>query len=696
MRRTRLAAAVLGSCIALGSVGAHADGDRQGAGARPAEEITIKIIGFNDYHGNLQSPGTFGLNTTIPASARPPVGGAEYMAAHVAKLKAENANNVVVGAGDFIGASPLISALFFDEPSVETLNRIGLEFNAVGNHEFDKGFGELLRLQSGGCKKINGIVDPNSCRGAEVGTPVPFEGAKFRWLSANVIRTSTGRTLLPAYGIKEFRELDRRSGWGWNWGWGGGAATEAKVAFIGMTLRDTPTIVTPTGVAGLQFRDEAATVNALIPELRKKGVDAVVVLVHQGGFQNPINLPTNQFNASDINGCLGDLRNTDGTDSEIRRIVAQLDDEVDLVISGHTHAAYNCSADTVDVVGISGTPVVAQATPRSTGLPNKKGRLIPVTSSSAFGRVLTDIDLTIGKVRGERDVVAVRVNNVLVDRTDAEATAYIAANPQVINVVNGYNAAVSPLANAVIGTIVDQVNNTSDAGGTRPAGALIADAQLAATQPANLGGAVMAFMNPGGVRDQGFVDTTAPVAYPYDVTYGDGFRVQPFGNSLVTMTLTAQQIKDLLEQQFIGCRGQIQSTKGLQISNGLQYSWRFTQPAPSVANPNCDFIWNVTFTPTDLSNPAAPVVTGTPVSIVVNGVVQDPTRTFRVTVNNFIATGGDNFSVLVGGASPLGGAQDIDALVAYFAAFRAPNVAYDRANAALYGPPRVTQLPRLQ
>ena len=123
----------------------------------------------------------------------------------------------------------------------------------------------------------------------------------------------------------------------------------------------------------------------------------------------------------------------------------------------------------------------------------------------------------------------------------------------------------------------------------RPAGALIADAQLAATQPAALGGAVMAFMNPGGVRDQGFIDYVAPVAYPYDVTYGDAFRVQPFGNSLVTMTLTAQQIKDLLEQQFIGCRGQI-AQRILQISNGLQYSWRFTQPAPSIGNPNCDFV----------------------------------------------------------------------------------------------------------
>jgi 5'-nucleotidase len=691
MRRTRLAVAVTGLLVALG-VSAQTDEDARSSSGNGGQnrEITVKIIGFNDYHGNLQSPGTFGLNTTIPAAQRPPVGGAEYMAAHVAKLKAENPNNVVVGAGDFIGASPLISALFHDEPSVETLNRIGLEFNAVGNHEFDKGFAELLRLQRGGCKMTNGAVDPNSCRGAEVGTPVPFEGAKFRWLSANVIRTSTGQPLLPPYGIKEFSADGKH-----NRGDGHGVSP-AKVAFIGMTLRDTPRIVTPTGVAGLEFRDEATTVNALIPQLRKLGVDAVVVLVHQGGFQNPINLPPNAFNASDINGCLGDLRNVDGTDSEIRHIVAELDDEVDLVISGHTHAAYNCSADTVDVIGISGTPVVAQATPRPAGLPNNAGRLIPVTSASSFGRVLTDIDLTIGKVReGERDVTAVRVNNVLVDRTDADATARIEANPKVRDIVNSYNTAVSPLANAVIGTIVDQVNNTSDSGGMRPAGALIADAQLAATQPAALGGAVMAFMNPGGVRDQGFIDYVAPVAYPYDVTYGDAFRVQPFGNSLVTMTLTAQQIKDLLEQQFIGCRGQI-AQRTLQVSNGLQYSWRFTQPAPSVANPSCDFIWNAAFTPTDLSNPAAPVVTGTAVPLVVNGVVQDPARTFRVTVNNFLATGGDNFTVLTAGASPLGGAQDIDALVAYFAAFRAPGAAYDRTNAAVVGPlPRVIQLPRL-
>ena len=121
----------------------------------------------------------------------------------------------------------------------------------------------------------------------------------------------------------------------------------------------------------------------------------------------------------------------------------------------------------------------------------------------------------------------------------------------------------------------------------------------------------MAFMNPGGVRDQGFVDTSRR-PYPYDVTYGDAFTVQPFGNSLVTMTLTTQQIKDLLEQQFVGCRGQIKQ-RILQIANGLQYSWRFTRRRRA-SRTRTAIIWNVTFTPTDVSNPAAPVVTGPPSS----------------------------------------------------------------------------------
>ena len=170
--------------------------------AQSSAPFQVKVIGFNDYHGNLQSPGTFGINTTIPQASRPAVGGAEFVAAYVAKLKTANPLNIVVGAGDFIGASPLISALFSDEPAIETLNKIGVEFNAVGNHEFDKGAAELRRLQNGGCKIVAGAQDPNSCKGLGSAAPGTFDGAKFKWLSANVVETATGRTLLPPYGIK--------------------------------------------------------------------------------------------------------------------------------------------------------------------------------------------------------------------------------------------------------------------------------------------------------------------------------------------------------------------------------------------------------------------------------------------------------------------------------------------------------------
>jgi 5'-nucleotidase len=619
---------------------------------KPKEPVTVKIIGFNDYHGNLESPGTFGANTTVPTAQRPPVGGADAMAAYVQRLKESNPNHVVVGAGDFIGATPLISALFFDEPAVETLNKIGLEFNAVGNHEFDRGSAELKRLQRGGCKVTDGATDPNSCRGFGSAAPGTFDGAHFRWLSANVIETRTGRPLLKPYGIKRFP---------------GGI----KVAFIGMTLKATPTIVTPTGVAGLEFRDEADTVNALVPELKRhRNVDAIVVLVHQGGF------PNGAGNASDINGCVGDLKNNDGSDSEVRKIVSRLDDAVDLVISGHTHAAYNCSASTVDVVAVNGAPV---ATPRPTGLPNAKGRLVPVTSSSAFGRVLTDIDLTFERRSGE--LLSVVPTNRLVDRNDPDIQQRIAADPSVKNVVDAYRAAVSPLANAVIGTIAAPLPNVGDAAGEMPAGALIADAQLAATQPAALGGAVMAFMNPGGVRNPGFA--FAGATYPYNVTYGNAFTVQPFGNSLVTMTLTATQLKALLEQQFVGCNGQTQQ-RILQVSNGIRYSW-------SASAAPCSKIVDMTLTPTDVTV-VPPLPTAGPEQIVSNGTVVSPTKTYRVTVNNFLATGGDAFTTLLAGTSVLGGAQDIDALVAYMGGYKAPAAPYDPAFSGL-AKPRITRVP---
>ena len=640
MKIRTLVSALAASALCLGAALA----------ATPAPFV-VKLIGFNDFHGNLQSPGTFGSNTTIPSAQRPAVGGAEYMAAYIARLKSQNPLNVVVGAGDFIGASPLISALFFDEPAVETLNRMGVEFTSVGNHEFDKGSAELRRLQNGGCKMVGGLPDPNSCKGLGSAAPGTFDGAKFKWLSANVIETATGRPLLPAYGIKTFNGV--------------------KVAFIGMTLKGTPGIVTPAGVAGLDFRDEADTVNALVPRLRAQGIESIVVLVHQGGFQTSPNL-------GDINGCDGNLKNTDGSDSDIAKIVARLDNAVDLVISGHTHSAYNCSASTVDVRSASG---VVTRTARPTGLPNLNGRLVPVTSASAFGRVLTDVDLTIDPAT--RNVTAVSVTNRVVDRTDADINNAIGSDPSVRQIVDGYNALVSPLANQVIGAITSALPNSAATNGQMPAGNLIADAQLQATQPALVGGAVAAFMNAGGVRSPGFV-APAGAAYPYNVTFGNAFTVQPFGNSLVTMTLTAQQIKNMLEQQFVGCLGQT-TQRILQVSNGFSYQWSASAAA-------CSKVTDLTLTPTDVTV-VPPVTTGAPDVIVSAGVVLNPTKTYRITVNNFMATGGDGFTVLLGGANVQGGAQDIDALVAYLASgYRAPDAPYNPSDAVLHLP-RVVRLP---
>jgi 5'-nucleotidase len=594
--------------------------------------VTVKIVAFNDFHGHLQSPGRFGENAQ--AAQRPAVGGADALAAWVAKLKARNPLNVVVGGGDFVGASPLVSALFHDEPTVEALNRVGVEFTSVGNHEFDKGATELLRLQAGGCRP-----DPGSCKGLGSRAPGTFDGARFQWLAANVVDTATGRTLLPAYGIKTFAGI--------------------PIAFIGMTLRGTPGIVSPTGVAGLQFRDEADTVNALVPQLRAQGVQAIVVLVHQGGMQ-----PAS--GAGDINGCDAGLRNADGSDSEIGRIVSRLDDAVDLVISAHTHAAYNCSAN---VVGGG-----------ARGLPDKAGRLVPVTSASAFGRVLTDIDVTLD-TRTHR-VVAVAPVNRLVDREDPEIVQAMAADKRMQAIVQGYAALAAPLADAVIGTLATALPATADAAGEMPAGSLVADAQLRATQASALGGAQVALMNPGGVRSPGFLPPpgTKP---PFGLSYGAAFTVQPFGNSLVTMTLTVAQLKALLEQQFRGCGGQADN-RVLQVSAGLQVSWRASAPP-------CARVVDVTFTPTDVSA-VPPRAVGAPQRLVADGVMQDPQRTLRVTVNNFMATGGDGLSTLTAGTDRIGGAQDIDALRGFLAAWQAAGLSYDLREPAL-GEPRITRLP---
>ena len=519
--------------------------------APPPKTVNVQLLAINDFHGNLQPPaGSSGRVGTIDA------GGVEYLATHINTLRATNPNTAVVSAGDMIGASPLLSALFHDEPTIEAFNQIGLDFNAVGNHEFDEGVTELLRMQYGGCHPVDGCLDGDD-----------FAGANFQFLAANVVRKDNGKTIFPAYKTRSF--------------------AGAKIAFIGMTLEGTPNIVSPSGIASVNFLDEAQTVNALVPELKSKGIETIVVLIHEGGAQS---LPPGA-----INSC-------DGISGPIVDIVNNLDDEVDVVISGHTHQPYNCTID---------------------------DKL--VTSAFSFGRLVTDIDLTIDKNSGE--VTSKSANNTIVTRDvakDATETALI----------DKYNTFAAPLANRVIGSITATITRTNNAAGESALGDVIADAQLFQTAPVGFGEAVVAFMNPGGIR----ADLTYPSSPAGEgdgnVTFGESFTVQPFGNSLVTMTLTGAQIDTLLEQQFAGCVAG--TNRILQVSASFNYTW---------------------------SASGAPCSKVDPSTIKINNVTVDPNANYRVTVNSFLADGGDTFPILTQGTNRLGGAVDTDALEAYFTAF---------------------------
>ena len=422
--------------------------------------VDVTLLAINDFHGNLR-PAPGGIVIDDPADKTKkitvPAGGAEHMATLVKQLRAGKKNSVFVAAGDLIGASPFLSAMFHDEPTIEALSMMGLEIASVGNHEFDEGSRELLRMQNGGCHPVDG------CRG-----PHPFMGATFRYLAASTIVTATGRPLLPPYEIKHFDGI--------------------PVGFIGLTLKATPTLVSPPGVAGLEFRDEAETVNALVPDLKARGVAAIVVLIHEGGY------PT------------GDYNECPGISGPIVEIVKKFDRAVDVVISGHTHRAYACEID---------------------------GRL--VTSGDKYGTVVTAIDLKLDRASG--DVVSAKANNIIV-----QSHAY-AADPSQTALLAAYDKVAAPIAARPAGSLTETLTRVPNmTTGESPLGDVIADAHLAATKAA---GAVIALTNPGGIRAD--IIRRADGA----VSYGDLFAAQPFRNQLVTLTLTGAQIKAVLEQQWL-------------------------------------------------------------------------------------------------------------------------------------------------
>ncbi len=535
--------------------------------------VDVQLLAFNDYHGYLEA----GSNPGPGNVGSDPAGGGEYLSAKLTELRKGHRHSLTVAAGDLIGGSPFLSGLFHDEPSVESLNAMGLDVSSVGNHEFDEGVTELLRMQRGGCHPVDGCYFPGE----------PYAGADFRWLAANVVNDKSGKTALPPYWIKNFEG--------------------ARIGFIGMTLEDTDTLVAQAGIAGWSFRDEAETANKLVPELKRRGVEAIVVLLHEGGSQTP---PPGAVDA-----CVG-------ISGPIVQINAALDPEIDAVITGHTHLPYNCL-----LADPAGSPRI-------------------VTSAYSFGRVVSEIDLVLDRKTGEvRRELGKAVNHPVI-------RAQLTPDPAITAVIAKWTTLAAPIGGREVGTITGDIRRafigtSEDRGSESNAGNMIADAQLWATQ-AN--GTQLALMNPGGIRSDLLYARSGSEAADGVVTFAETFTMQPFSNILMTIPMTGAQIVDVLEEQ---CQpiGVSRPFLHLGVSSGLTYDLGKTIV--------------VTTLPDGTTRRDCTGVSVTNVTL--NGVALDPAASYKVTVNSFLADGGDNFTTFrqIDPALRVGGGIDLDALNAY-------------------------------
>ena len=528
------------------------------------ELVAVRLIAFNDLHGHLEP----GDNTIAMPDPRDPAqrialrtGGMAHLASAARRLRAEQPASLLVSTGDLVGASPLTSALFRDEPTIEAMNALGLDLNVVGNHEFDHGVAELRRLIAGGC-----ATEPRGVAATCAGADRSYAGARFPFIAANVEDAATGAPLLSPFVV---RTVDG-----------------VRIGLVGAVTRSTPGIVMPDGIRGWRFTSEAQALNRYARQLRADGVNVVVAVVHEGGDAD-----------GGINGC-------DNPRGAIFDIVRALDPAIDVVLSAHTHRAYNCRID---------------------------GR--PVIQGASFGRLLSVIDLQVDRAGGAVAREATRARNVPVanglDADPAVDAAYppYPADPQVAAIVEHYRKRVAPLAERPVGRLAAAVERLPPEQGDSPAGRLIADAHLAATRG---NGAQIAFTNTGGIRAN-----LRPRQPDGTVTFGDVFTVQPFGNTLVTMTLTGAQLKALLESQW---RSSTARPHFLQPSATLSYAWRDDAP------------------------PGARVVED---SITIGAERWRRDASYRVTVNSYLAAGGDRFHAFLDGTERSGGPLDVDALAQY-------------------------------
>lgn len=562
--------ATVGALVAAMPADAHDRGHGHGH-HQPSRTVDVQLLSFNDLHGNLEPPagsaGTVSETQADGTVTSVPAGGVEYLATSLRKARKGHAYSVTAAGGDMVGASPLLSGLFHDEPTIEALNKIDLDVTAVGNHEFDEGATELARLQNGGCHPVEGCYEKGK----------KFKGADFPYLAANVTSEKTGKPILKPYTV---------------WKKNG-----VKIGFIGVTLEGTPNIVTANGVKGLKFHDEIETVNKYAKELDRQGVKSIVALIHEGGA--PASTSYNYDCDSPGAG--------DGISGPIVDIAKGISPKVDALVTGHTHQAYVCT------------------------VPDPSGKPRMVTSAASFGKLYTDTTLTYDLRTKDIVRTSVKSANHVVSRDQAKAT-------DMTKLIARWNKLAAPIADKPQGWISADINGRGATTPELPLGDLIADAQLEGLAPADKGGAVVAFMNPGGIRAD-LVYAASGGEGDGVVTYGEAFTVQPFTNMMNVVDLTGAQLVAALQQQVSGSNEA--SPKILQISEGLTYTLDLTKSG------------------------ADRVVAGT---IRLNGEAIDPAKTYRVAMNEFLAGGGDGFAALGEGTNKLVGPSDLDVFNDYLAA----------------------------
>jgi 5'-nucleotidase len=522
--------------------------------ARGAEPVRLQVLALNDFHGNLAAPKRLGTRTA---------GSAPVLAAWLKDAaKGQENRTLILHAGDLVGASPAESALLQDEPSVTFLSSLGnaacswtdpqaTRCNVVatlGNHEFDEGPDELRRLLHGGNHAGGPYLEPR------------WRGARFSIACANAVDAATGKPIEAPWVIRRV----------------GGV----RIGVIGAVTREVPHLVTPSLISGLRFRDEADAINEAVAALRRRGVHAIVVVIHEGGRQDPYEGPTRD-DAPPVEGA-------------IVGIVAKLDPDVDLVVSGHTHAFTNAR------------------------LPTRGGKAL-VTQAWSAGAAFADIDLAVDA--STRDVVEASARIVTAWTDEGPG---LAPDADVKRLVDAAMARVAPKVRERITTAAHAISRDANEMGESPLGDLIADAQRVAT------GADMAFMNAGGIR------TSLEAG---DVTWGDLFAVQPFGNSIVRMEMTGAQVLDLLEGQWAREGGLV------LVPSGVTYAVDMSAPPHSRVRD------------AKVTSRSAPL---------------DPHATYTVAVSSFLASGGDGFGVFNDGRNPQVGPSDLDALIAHLRALPQP------------------------